>query len=418
MTKFRTIYRCIIGLAMVFCSTRAPAQISSDAIELTLRVQEGIMLDSLWAQKIDSSLIIARLKYDTLNSIHARRQYVISQLLISTSAEWSEAWRRLELLTGDTYIDSLGKVYGLVKADTGYRASGFYILTFKTPLQMQRLSALYAKHRGVNFAEPNGYGGDANNIEYFRKNNIDHFAFSYGSGDCPAGCIYRYYWYVTVSGTGSARNALLEEGGARSGVKIYRWNIPPRYAMTMFPNLDSILTAIQYAPEWWVRKHAIEGSWRFFVRSSPWVGEDLIKRWDTLKFQIQSRKNDILNVLKTAQNDVDPDVRASAEFAVNTLKVLNVTPDVQNVFDFTLFQNFPNPFNPSTQIQFHLAHETAVSLKVFTMLGQEVTSLVNSTLTAGVHSFNWNAERFSSGIYYYTLRVGKYSESKKMLLLK
>ena len=95
-----------------------------------------------------------------------------------------------------------------------------------------------------------------------------------------------------------------------------------------------------------------------------------------------------------------------------------VVPDV-----FTLEQNYPNPFNPSTTIKFSLAVDSKVSLKVFDILGQEVTSLVNGQLTAGSHEINFNALNLNSGVYFYRIEANgvdgtNFTSVKKMILTK
>lgn len=86
--------------------------------------------------------------------------------------------------------------------------------------------------------------------------------------------------------------------------------------------------------------------------------------------------------------------------------------------NFELEQNYPNPFNPSTTITFALPSQSFVSLKVFDLIGREVATLVSEELTAGYHSRNWNAESVSGGIYFYRVRAGNFTETKKLLLVK
>jgi hypothetical protein len=95
-----------------------------------------------------------------------------------------------------------------------------------------------------------------------------------------------------------------------------------------------------------------------------------------------------------------------------------VEVDVIAPAEFSLDQNYPNPFNPSTKITFSLAVDSKVSLKVFDVTGQEVANLINQDLTAGVHSYDFNAAEFNSGVYFYTLRAGSFIETKKMVLMK
>jgi hypothetical protein len=85
---------------------------------------------------------------------------------------------------------------------------------------------------------------------------------------------------------------------------------------------------------------------------------------------------------------------------------------------FALNQNYPNPFNPSTIISFQIPAANHVSLKVYDMLGREVTTLVDEMQTAGSHSVAFNASRYASGVYFYRLQAGSYTAAKKLVLLK
>jgi len=85
---------------------------------------------------------------------------------------------------------------------------------------------------------------------------------------------------------------------------------------------------------------------------------------------------------------------------------------------FQLKQNYPNPFNPSTVISYDLPFSSLVTLKVYDLLGREVETLVGYRQNAGSHSVTFNAGNSPSGIYYYRLRSGTYSETKKFVLLR
>ncbi len=86
--------------------------------------------------------------------------------------------------------------------------------------------------------------------------------------------------------------------------------------------------------------------------------------------------------------------------------------------DFSLSQNYPNPFNPSTEIKYSIPKSGSVTLKVYDILGQEVTTLVNQEQKQGSYSVNFNASKLASGIYMYKLQSGDFSVTKKMMLLK
>ncbi len=91
--------------------------------------------------------------------------------------------------------------------------------------------------------------------------------------------------------------------------------------------------------------------------------------------------------------------------------------------EFDLSQNYPNPFNPSTKIEFSLAKSGFVTLQIYDLLGRKVRALVSQELSSGYKSVIWDGknddgEAVASGVYFYQLKVGDFSEPKKMLLLK
>ena len=83
-----------------------------------------------------------------------------------------------------------------------------------------------------------------------------------------------------------------------------------------------------------------------------------------------------------------------------------------------LLQNYPNPFNPTTQISYTLPKESDVTLKVFDVLGREVTTLVNGKNQPGEHFVSWNALNVPSGVYFYRIVAGDFVQTKKMVLVK
>ncbi|MBN1212838.1 MAG: DUF4397 domain-containing protein [candidate division Zixibacteria bacterium] len=94
------------------------------------------------------------------------------------------------------------------------------------------------------------------------------------------------------------------------------------------------------------------------------------------------------------------------------------TADLNLPDQFGLNQNYPNPFNPSTIISFNLPTAANVNLTVYNLLGQQVTTLVNESISAGQHQVEFNASNLASGIYFYKLDAGSFSDTKKMILLK
>jgi hypothetical protein len=113
------------------------------------------------------------------------------------------------------------------------------------------------------------------------------------------------------------------------------------------------------------------------------------------------------------QVDFDGTFEYSNEVEVD-FKVLTV---------YSLAQNYPNPFNPMTKIEFSLVSDSKVTLNIFDVLGQQVTSLINGNLNAGNHNINFGASGLNSGVYFYTIEANgidgtNFKSTKKMILTK
>lgn len=96
--------------------------------------------------------------------------------------------------------------------------------------------------------------------------------------------------------------------------------------------------------------------------------------------------------------------------------ILPISNEIPN--NYMLSQNYPNPFNPATNINFELPKGGFVKLAVYDMLGKEIEILVSQSLSAGTYKIDWNALKYSSGIYYYRITTGEFSDTKKMILIK
>lgn len=101
---------------------------------------------------------------------------------------------------------------------------------------------------------------------------------------------------------------------------------------------------------------------------------------------------------------------------VNTVGINNISTIAES---YSLSQNYPNPFNPGTIINFSIPKPETVSLKVYDILGNEVSTLLNNEkLNAGLYNVDFKVPSLSSGIYYYTIRTENFVDTKKMLLVK
>jgi hypothetical protein len=106
----------------------------------------------------------------------------------------------------------------------------------------------------------------------------------------------------------------------------------------------------------------------------------------------------------------------------NTIGIKNITSEIP--LSYSLEQNYPNPFNPTTKIKFDIqksvvsSQYSVVTLKVFDILGKEIATLVNELLKPGTYEVTFDASMLPSGIYFYRLTSGDFSETRKMILIK
>jgi hypothetical protein len=101
------------------------------------------------------------------------------------------------------------------------------------------------------------------------------------------------------------------------------------------------------------------------------------------------------------------------------MTMVGITPNLNEIpSGYSLEQNYPNPFNPATNVKFNLPEDEFVMLKLYDILGNEVRTLVEGNHKAGVYDITVDGSGLSSGIYFYRLSAGKFTNTKKMTLLK
>ena len=101
-----------------------------------------------------------------------------------------------------------------------------------------------------------------------------------------------------------------------------------------------------------------------------------------------------------------------------SISVTDVGENHSNPTEYRLYDNYPNPFNPSTTIRYSLPEAAFTSIKIYDVVGNEVAVAVNEMKTAGTHQVTYNATSLSSGVYYYTIQAGSFKETRKMILMK
>jgi hypothetical protein len=215
----------------------------------------------------------------------------------------------------------------------------------------------------------------------------------------------RFYWRV------SAQNA--------SGVGP---SSTPRNFITKIFTPDSLTGTVinDKAVINWVDKSTVETKFIILKR----VGNSIFSAYDSVNANI------------TTYTDQNYDLNAGTEYRVfaknsltqsdssNSVYFIGTTSTNENSIlpmEFSLSQNFPNPFNPTTLISFAVPKSVVgemVTLIVYDILGNEVTTLANESKVAGYYSIQFNAQNLSSGVYFYRLSAGNYSSIKKMILIR
>jgi hypothetical protein len=219
----------------------------------------------------------------------------------------------------------------------------------------------------------------------------------------------RYYWRVQVKNSAGS-----------SGLSSAVWNfttfvpiptMPQLVAAIPFPNqLDHVTlkwNQVKYADQYFIQlAHDQEFTAIFYSDSTA---------SDTVKI-VTGLSEGLTYYWRVQANNVE----GSSPWSDSsfTLVATNVAKDAELPTEYSISQNYPNPFNPTTTFSFGLPVKSYVLLKVFDLLGREVAIIVSEEMSPGFYSRQWNANKCTSGIYFYQLRAGSFVETKKLLFLK
>jgi Secretion system C-terminal sorting domain len=129
----------------------------------------------------------------------------------------------------------------------------------------------------------------------------------------------------------------------------------------------------------------------------------------TISANVDNLQGSLMNEYGTIEND------SLARSAMNQIVVLQ-SPEI--VTTYALSQNYPNPFNPATIISYQIPKDGRVTIKILDVIGREVTTLVDEFKSSGQYSVKFDAPRFSTGIYFYSIKSGDYNAMKKMALIR
>jgi hypothetical protein len=160
-------------------------------------------------------------------------------------------------------------------------------------------------------------------------------------------------------------------------------------------------------------EYASESQWQIFGNSSVQLSANtthtFIPNWPNIY-------NNELTILVDEGNDGTIDDTLSIEN-----QVTNVDDDQGSLLvpdEYRLEQNYPNPFNSATAIKYSVPQRSNIVLKVYDILGKEITTLVNEEKDQGVYTINFDANELASGLYLYRIQAGSFIDTKKMILLK
>lgn len=117
-------------------------------------------------------------------------------------------------------------------------------------------------------------------------------------------------------------------------------------------------------------------------------------------------------------NYTAPKVASTSSYPAKWGSIEEENSDMTAPLKFELSQNYPNPFNPNTTIRYSVADEVPVSIKVYDVMGKEVTTVTEGNRSAGVYEVEFDAGSLASGLYFYTLKAGSFTETKKLVLMK
>lgn len=242
--------------------------------------------------------------------------------------------------------------------------------------------------------------------------------------------------YTSITGNSAA--AFSVWGDHRNGNALNMGSFFPDFAMRVSPNADTLSgmsdSSFHFASIPGVKLWNKTAKFTSTVSPAPSAGTitvqflnkltnlplDTLRTFpDSLKVRIKTSgnvPNGLYNITIKANglNGTPVHLRNIAITVSNPVGIVNYVSAVS----FKLNQNYPNPFNPVTKINYELPSAQNVSLKIFDVLGKEVESLVNQLQPAGHYSVEWFASDKPGGVYFYELKAGEFTDTKRMILLK
>jgi hypothetical protein len=176
---------------------------------------------------------------------------------------------------------------------------------------------------------------------------------------------------------------------------------------------------IQNYVHYWVTRNMINGATGENVNSGNWNQNQTITKTINTTLDagwVASNCNLIIFVYKDTPPLIQSTVEQSTIQSVTNPLGVNGTLEIPK--EYRLEQNYPNPFNPVTNIKYSVPKDGNVSLKVYDAIGNEVSTIVNGVIKAGVYNAEFDGSNFASGVYFYTIKTNEFTSTKKMVLVK
>ncbi|MCH7964830.1 MAG: T9SS type A sorting domain-containing protein [Bacteroidetes bacterium] len=245
------------------------------------------------------------------------------------------------------------------------------------------------------------------NSEYFKFGSAmaanDDYVFIGKSDDNP-GKVYVYNYYPPLLDY----DQFIETGDNFSG---------DLFGVFMFPKGDSLLVG---AFNDTVKNDLSGAAYLFVNKGERWEKKHKIYPSDEVNTRtfgyrgIITEDKIFIGALGTKVNNI----RSGAVYVYASMPLSVDKNYTLNPKDFYLSQNYPNPFNPTTNISYSISQRSFVTLKIYDVLGNEVTTLINKEVRAGSYEVEFDANNLPSGIYFYQIRAGAFVDTKKLVLMK
>jgi len=228
----------------------------------------------------------------------------------------------------------------------------------------------------------------------------------------------QYYWRVKATNQ-------VGESASWSSVRNFRTALPDVYAPNLL--LPANNSTVIITPQLLWDTIALASSYRVRISTDTGFTNLVLDSNNIINRRLTVPAGRLQSNVRYYWKVLSSNVCMSSPYSARWSFVTAVTGLVQNETElpekFSLYNNYPNPFNPVTTIAFDIPKESEVKLSIFNLLGEEVTSAVNQKLSAGRYSYTWSSLNFSSGLYIYRIEASavngeKFIKSSKMVLVK